>query len=210
SHETFHELLETATGASHDKDQNQILWKKFMDFLKAQLAKARKENSIAAALAFQSLHERIISSKVKLRYLKRNFVRRNLLTEKAFLKSEKASIRLLSPLSARAKDLLPNVIRKHEEAKVCNANTGCLICAVYQNRISKETLNSMFESVLLMFQECFKVKREEVEKLKQENMMIAGYLCIRHYKVFTHIQNIAKILLNIQEFEDREVHIVAS
>ncbi|CAG8681926.1 7309_t:CDS:2, partial [Ambispora gerdemannii] len=73
SHETFHELLEAATGVPHDEDQNQILWKKFMDFLKAQSAKARIKNPTAAALAFQSLHERIASSKVKLRYLKRNF-----------------------------------------------------------------------------------------------------------------------------------------
>ncbi|CAG8701266.1 3952_t:CDS:2, partial [Ambispora gerdemannii] len=122
----------------------QILWKKFMDFLKAQSAKARIKNPTAAALAFQSLHERIMSSKIKFRYLKRNFARRKLLTEKAFLKPEKASIQLLSSLSgylknatskkklwiyendnaltsdveqAKAEDLLPNVIRKHEETE---------------------------------------------------------------------------------------------
>ncbi|CAG8682263.1 10551_t:CDS:2, partial [Ambispora gerdemannii] len=163
--------------------------------------------------------------------------RRNLLTEKAFLKPEKAPIRLLSPLSgylknaaskkklwiyengnaltsdveqARAENLLPNVVRKHEEAEVRDANTGYLICAVYRNRIGKEALNFMFESVLLMFQERFKVKRGEVEKLKQGNMVAAGYLCTWHCGVFTHVRNVAKTLLNTQEFEDREAHIMAS
>ncbi|CAG8676934.1 9497_t:CDS:2, partial [Ambispora gerdemannii] len=70
-YETFHELLEIATEAPYNKDQN--IFSKFMDFLKAQSAKARKENPTVATLAFQSLHERIASSKVKLRYLKRNF-----------------------------------------------------------------------------------------------------------------------------------------
>ncbi|CAG8701695.1 7420_t:CDS:1, partial [Ambispora gerdemannii] len=74
----------------------------------------------------------------------------------------------------------------------------------------KEALDFMFESVLLMFQKCFKVKRGEVEKLKQGNMVAAGYLCTRHCEVFTHIQNVAKILLNTQEFENRETHIVTS
>ncbi|CAG8596399.1 11042_t:CDS:2, partial [Ambispora gerdemannii] len=152
-HETFHELLEAATGAPHDEDQNQILWKKFMNFLKAQSAKARIKNPTAVALAFQSLHKRITSSKVKLRYLKRNF-NNNALTSDIE--------------QARAEDLLPNVIQKHEEAEVRDVNTGHLICAVYRNRISKETLDFMFKSVLLIFQECSKLV-EDVAKLLEEH-----------------------------------------
>ncbi|CAG8649036.1 10856_t:CDS:2, partial [Ambispora gerdemannii] len=163
-HETFHELLEIATGVPHDEDQN----------IFTQSTKVRIKNSTAIVLAFQSLHKRITSSKVKLRYLKRNFVRRNLLTEKAFLKSEKAPIQLLSPFpdylknQARAENLLPNVIRKHEKTEVRDANTDYLICAVYQNHISKETLDFMFESVLLMFQEC--------SKLREQPKVLASFL----------------------------------
>ncbi|CAG8651127.1 11313_t:CDS:2, partial [Ambispora gerdemannii] len=60
----------------------------------------------------------------------------------------------------------------HEEAEVRNANTDCFIYAVYRNCIGKEALDFMFESVLLMFQEHSKVKRREVEKLKQGNMLV--------------------------------------
>ncbi|CAG8660545.1 1522_t:CDS:2, partial [Ambispora gerdemannii] len=122
-HEIFHKLLETVTEASYDEDQNV-----FTNFLKAQLAKARIKNPIAVALAFQSLHEKIISSKVKLRYLKRNFAKRNLLTEKN-------NNALTSDVEqARAEDLLPNKIINKEKGEATNKEG--------EKAIGKDVINS--------------------------------------------------------------------
>ena len=101
-----------------------------------------------------------------------------------------------SAAQAKAEDMLPNVIKKNEEAEIRDALTGHLICTVYQNRIGKETLEFMHQSILTMFQDRTKVKRDEIEKLKQENMVAAGYLCTQYCGVFTYVQNVSKKIIN--------------
>src|ERR1043165_9156436 len=111
----------------------------------------------------------------------------------------------------KADKYLPIRILRTQEIIIRDKETGRLLLAVFRNRIGKDTIEYIYQTI----QETLNVRRKvyrdkQFAALQQGSLIAAGYLCTRQCGIFTHVRNVKKEFLNTFVHSTNEKNIVAS